>query len=390
MLKVDPYEKLDENQTSDNQTRSEDENTKTIRKDAILSVIIDAFSSLMRAKPTQAASSISYYSLFSIFPLILFIVVVLSFFLEYTVIQKEIILLFSTIIPGSETFIIENLQNILSNRTTTSITATITLLWSGSGAFNGIISNIHLAWPESKGRGYFVNRFFAIIGIILIILSLVSLTVVALSLNFSEIFSLFDIHVSNFLRILLDIVLKYILPVLLLYAAFYLLYHKVPTVEVDQQAAKIGAWVTSLTWRIFTTLFGIFILSPLNKYDLVYGSVTTIILLLLYIFICALIILFSAHLVAAITHYKIKKGIPFSQHTVKVQAAPKPKKARRSIRELSDQAGEKFANWTQKKIMHAATKQPKLNEQLEKMEAEGKLNQIKQKLKDFFGVLFRW
>ena len=390
MLKVDPYEKLDENQNPDNQTQSEQENIKTIRKDAILSVIIDAFSSLVRTKPGQAAASISYYSLFSIFPLILFIIVVLSFFLEYTVIQKEIILLFSSIIPGSETFIIENLQNILSNRTSTSLTAAITLLWSGSGAFSGVINNIHLAWPESKGRGFFVNRFFAIIGIILIILSLIALTVVALSLNFSEIVSLFNIHVSTFLRTLLDIVLQYILPVLLVYAAFYLLYHKVPAVEVDQQAARIGAWVTSLTWRIFTAIFGIFILSPLNKYDLVYGSVTTIILLLLYIFICALIILFSAHLVAAITHYKIKKGIPFSQNTVKVQAAPKPKKERKSIAELSDQAGEKFANWTQNKIIKAAEKQPKLNEQIEKMKTEGKLDQIKQALKDFFASLFRW
>lgn len=390
MLKVDPYEKLDENQNPDNQTQSEQENIKTIRKDAILSVIIDAFSSLARTKPGQAAASISYYSLFSIFPLILFIIVVLSFFLEYTVIQKEIILLFSSIIPGSETFIIENLQNILSNRTSTSVTAAITLLWSGSGAFSGVINNIHLAWPESKGRGFFVNRFFAIIGIILIILSLIALTVVALSLNFSEIVSLFNIHVSTFLRTLLDIVLQYILPVLLVYAAFYLLYHKVPAVEVDQQAARIGAWVTSLTWRIFTAIFGIFILSPLNKYDLVYGSVTTIILLLLYIFICALIILFSAHLVAAITHYKIKKGIPFSQNTVKVQDAPKPKKDRKSIAELSDQAGEKFANWTQNKIIKAAEKQPKLNEQIEKMKTEGKLDQIKQALKDFFASLFRW
>jgi uncharacterized BrkB/YihY/UPF0761 family membrane protein len=87
--------------------------------------------------------------------MLLFMVVVLSYFLEITVIQQEIILILEKILPGSETLVIENMQNILSSRFTTSITAAITLLWSGSGVFNCIIYNIHLAWPIA-GRVYFI------------------------------------------------------------------------------------------------------------------------------------------------------------------------------------------------------------------------------------------
>jgi len=196
VLKSSSFEDLNEDQRSIEQTQAELENKKAIRKDAILSTIIDAFSSLIRTRPTQAAASISYYALFSVFPLILFVVVILSYFIEFTVIQKEIILLLENIIPGSETYVIENLQNILNNRTSTSIAASITLLWSSSRAFNGIISNIHRAWPESKGRGYFVNRFFAILGIIAIIVFLVALTVFSVAINFSELVLLFDFQIN--------------------------------------------------------------------------------------------------------------------------------------------------------------------------------------------------
>jgi YihY family inner membrane protein len=390
LLKFDPYEKQDENLHSEHEIQSESEDKKTIRKDAFLSVTIDAFSSLMRSNPAQAAASISYYSLFSMFPLILFIIVILSFFLEYTVIQKEIILLFSSIIPGSETFIIENLQNILTNRTTTSINATITLLWSGSGAFNGIISNIHQAWPESKGRGYLVNRLFAILGIILIIVTLIAISMGAITLDISKIIPLFDLHVSRILGSLLDILLQYVLPILLLYAACFLLYYHVPAVEVDKQAARIGAWLTSLTMRVFTGVFGLFILSPLNKYDLVYGSLTSIILLLLYIFFSALIILFSAHLVAAITHYKIKKGIPFYQHQEEKRFKTKAAKTWKRFADYVQLTARKIARWAEDQILHTASRRPQFRKHIERMKSNGKLDQIRQVIKDFFASLFRW
>ena len=59
---------------------------------------------------------------------------------------------------------------------------------------------------------------------------------------------------------------------------------------------------------LFTKFFSAFLISPFNKYDAVYGSVTVIIILLLYIYVMAYIVLCGAHLCAAITHYRRKRG----------------------------------------------------------------------------------
>ncbi len=308
MLESNAFRHMKNKRNQDGISAIELEKKNAIRIDAILSVTIDAITSLVKTNPVQAAASISYYSLFSLFPMLLFMVVVLSYFLEITVIQQEIILILEKILPGSETLVIENMQNILSSRFTTSITAAITLLWSGSGVFNCIIYNIHLAWPESRGRGYFINRAFAISAIIVICFLLAATLIFTMLFNLSDSMLVFDIRVNKIIRFLISFATSYLLPTVLVYFAAFVLFYYVPSVRVDRIGARIGALLTAVVWRVFTYLFSIYILSPFNTYDVIYGSVAMIILILFYVYVSALFILFSAHLVASITHYKNKQA----------------------------------------------------------------------------------
>ena len=166
--------------------RSERSNLGTVRKDAFLTVVVDMATSVGRAGVTQAAAAISYYSLFSLFPLVLFLVVIFSYFVDVAAVKELILDLLGTIGSGVDTIIVENIQGIFEKRATTSITAALTLLWSGSGAFSSIIQNVHNAWPESKGRGFLVNRALAITGILFTVLILGTLLI------FSIINDLFD------------------------------------------------------------------------------------------------------------------------------------------------------------------------------------------------------
>lgn len=292
---------------SDTKAQKERKEARTIQIDAVISVIIDSFLTMFNNNPAQSAASISYYTLLSAFPLLLFMVIFLSYFLDVTVIQQQIINALQNILPGTETLVIENLQTILVNRGQTSLFASVMLLWSGSGAFNGIISNIQKAWPETRGRGYFINRFIAIASIILIVLVISALIMFNFVFNLSEALALFNIELNPFIQFLVRIFSSYVIPCGLLYLIGYLLYCYIPPVNVDRSAARIGAILFAILLRIFSFVFGMYLLSPLNRYDLVYGSVAVIVLALLYVYIVAFIVLYFAFLVAAITHYKQRK-----------------------------------------------------------------------------------
>ena len=325
------------------------QNAQTVRStrrfDAFLAVVIDSLTGLFNNNPAQAAAAIAYYFLFSIFPLFLFIVIVLSYFLDINVIQSEMIKFVQELVPGAEVLITENLQNLLDNRGTTSILASISLLWSGSGMINGIISNVQRAFPETNQRGYFVNRALAIA------LILLAIALIAIILTFSFVFSVsdalayFNIKLTPAIQVGIRIISGYVLPILFLYLAGFVVYYMIPTARVDRGAARIAALLFAVVWRAFSILFGRYVLSPLNRYSLVYGSVTVIVLLLLFIYFTAFIILYPAHLAAAITHYKQRRAgllasAPINPEPIRRKLKEKPrrkgKNAQSSARTLSD------------------------------------------------------
>lgn len=283
-------------------------NGSTRRFDAVMAVTIDSITSLFNNMPAQAAASIAYYFFFSVFPLFLFIVIVLSYSLDIAYVQEKMVSFVQDLVPGAEVLISENLQSLLANRGSSSILASVSLLWSGSGMINGIIFNVQKAFPETNTRGYFINRALAIILILLAIVLIAGILTFSFVFNISDALASFNITITKSLSTVINIFSAYILPILFLYLAGFILYYVIPTAKVDRAAARIAALLFAVVWRAFSIVFGKYILSPMNRYDVLYGSVTVIVLLLLFIYFTAFIILYPAHLAAAITHYKQRRA----------------------------------------------------------------------------------
>ncbi len=321
-----------------------DMRSSTRRFDALAAVIVDSLTSMINNIPGQAAASIAYYFLFSIFPLFLFVVIMLSYFLDINYVQQELTRFVQEIIPGAEILIIENLQSLLDNRGSNTILASISLLWSGSGMISSLIFNVQKPYPETNRRGYFINRALAIIFIIILILLIAGVLIFSIVFNLSDALAFFDITLTRSIQVLINLFSTYILPIIFLYVAAFVLYYMVPTAKVDRGAARISSLLFAVVWRIFMILFSRYVLSPMNRYDLVYGSVTTIALLLLFIYFSGFIILYFAHLTAAITHYKQRRtgqmaSAPINPKPIRTQTARSKKKgksSRNNTRTLSD------------------------------------------------------
>ena len=84
------------------------------------------------------------------------------------------------------------------------------------------------------------------------------------------------------------------------------LYLWVPNTTVRWRDAFWGALVATLAGEIATKAFTWYLSSGFVQYELVYGSLATIVALMLWIYIGSLIILFGAHLSAAIARHILK------------------------------------------------------------------------------------
>ncbi len=270
-------------------------------------ILWDSIQSFVEARATEAASSIAYYALFSIFPLLIFVIGFASSFLEDSAIQQLIFNFVEETLPEFFQDLIKgNIEQALALRGSVQIVGMIGLLWGASAVFTIITHNIDRAWHIAEERNFIFGRLagLGMIGAItagLVVLWLVSTTMfnilpaLEIPLQNGQSIPLYDSYTWRWLA--------QFLPLFLIFFTFVNLYKWTPNTTVKWREAVGGAAVSALGWELAQRGFSWYLTSGWARYQLVYGSLGAVIAFLLWLYVNALIVLFGAHLSAAIASH---------------------------------------------------------------------------------------
>lgn len=269
----------------------------------VLGIVLNAFERFGEARGSQAAAGMAYYAVFSLFPLLLALIAGGTYVLdlERADVRQRVLQLITEAIPVSRQLIERNIDQVLEARGTVGLIGLVGALWSGSGVFTILSTHINRAWPESEPRGFFRQRLvaFGMVGTlgILLVASVIASTVLSL---------LPDFQVPIVERAITDTVLWQILvtvvPWLLILLLFTGLYRWVPNTTVSWKAALWSGAVAAVFWELASTGFAFYVRSGLARYELVYGSLGTVVALMFWAFLGSWIAIFGAHLGVAIAH----------------------------------------------------------------------------------------
>ena len=270
-----------------------------------LGVLRHALNNFNLVHAAEASASLAYYGLFSIFPLLLAVVSIGSIFLEGELVKVELLEIITQWIPVSADAVNSQVTTVLNLRGPVTVVAIISLLWSGSNVFEKVIVNVNRAFPQGSRPGFFKSRGMALLIIVVMILrfgtSLLSSTVV-------EIFpaaenALFGKLISS-ARAWIEVL--QIAPLVLKFFLFLAVYSWIPqSASILFKARLIGALVTAVLWELSSRLLGWAISSGFTNYEIIYGSLASIMALMFWLYLSSYILFFGAHLVHAIdTHIK--------------------------------------------------------------------------------------
>ena len=270
-----------------------------------LGVLRHAFNNFNLVHAAEASASLAYYGLFSIFPLLLAVVSIGSIFLEGELVKVELLEIITQWIPVSADAVNSQVTTVLNLRGPVTVVAIISLLWSGSNVFEKVIVNVNRAFPQGSRPGFFKSRGMALLIIVVMILlfgtSLLISTVV-------EIFpaaenALFGKLISS-ARAWIEVL--QIAPLVLKFFLFLAVYSWIPqSASILFKARLIGALVTAVLWELSSRLLGWAISSGFTNYEIIYGSLGSIMALMFWLYLSSYILFFGAHLVHAIdTHIK--------------------------------------------------------------------------------------
>jgi membrane protein len=256
---------------------------------------------------TQAAAGMAFYAFFSLFPLLLFLVVGTSYILEVESAYNYVIENVYRVLPTAQSLIDANLQLVLNSRGAISLVSLAGFVWSSTSFFSILTRNINRANPISTKRGFFEDRVVAL-GMIALLalllgLSLLSNTITGV-LPKINILSIGEtpLHETIVWRYFIKLI-PYLITLLLLTA----LYRYIPKEKVGWRGVLISAPLAALLWQGATKIFTWLIQGGLVQYELIYGSLGTLAGLLFWVYLISLITIFGAHL-SAVIDLKISKN----------------------------------------------------------------------------------
>jgi membrane protein len=243
---------------------------------------------------SHMAAGVAYYALFSLFPLLLGLIAILSFFLESEEIQTQVIELTGGFLPGSDLFVQDNLDAALGLRGALGLFSVIGMLWSGSAIFGALNRSINRAWDIHTDRPIYKGKprqLLMALGVgLLFALSFSSATVVRTAESLSQ----YDVPILGFLVQQIGQILLQGFSFILVLAIFLLIYKFMPNTKTYWKYIWPGAVLGAVLFELAKNLFILYL--ERSTYQNIYGSITPVIVLLLWAYVSSLIVLAGAEL----------------------------------------------------------------------------------------------
>jgi membrane protein len=245
---------------------------------------------------SNLAASVSYYAFLSLFPLLLSILAIFGLFLPSESIQQNLINLVSNYLPGSRAILENNISDIIELRGTLGLLGILGLLWSGSGVINAMSHAINRAWDIKYEHPFLIRKprefIILFIGGLLILLSFGATTLLTRIGNLSLPVSGTIVNVGTALLALFFSLVVFTLT------------HKLAHLNSPSwRYIWPGAVLSTVLFEIAKLLFVLY-LNYFNHNDKIYGSIASVMVLLVWIYLSSYILLLGAEFSAMIFRSK--------------------------------------------------------------------------------------
>ena len=260
-----------------------------------IKILAHVISEMITRDANHLAAGVAYYAIFGIFPFLLGMMVISGLFLEAEVIQAKLLEFVMGNLPGSDHLIAGNIVFIDSHRTELIVIAVVGVLWSSSSVFGAISRMVNRAWGIYQGQPFYVHRvehllFLLSLGLYFLFwFAVTSITQIILNVDLGSPVQEF-IRESGALNLLVRLAAWFVSAV-----GFLLVYRFLPNCEVKWRYVWVGTLVASTLFEIGKEIFALY-LTQYGRYDLLYGSIASTIVFLLWVFLSALILTLGAEI----------------------------------------------------------------------------------------------
>lgn len=270
---------------------------------------INRLASILGSHHTGAyAAQAAYFFVLSLIPIILLPLTMVQF---TPVTRQDVMAAVTQVFPTSVEGLISSIVDQVYRQSSTIIPVTIIVaLWSAGKGVLAMTSGMNLIYENTETRNYFYLRlrasFYTVIFILAIVLSL------SLSVFGNSISIIVYKHVPV-LTTIMDFLIRIrtLLTLVVLTLFWDMVYKYLPNrtnlSKTTMKQQLPGAVFTSCGWLLISFIFSVY-LDIFTGFSSMYGSLTTIILIMLWLYVCMYVILLGGELNALLEGLEERRG----------------------------------------------------------------------------------
>lgn len=263
-------------------------------------IIADSIRAFSYDNCLTLAAAISFYALFSLLPLMFLFFSLIGFVLgTETWLFERILQFVKESLPYLSDSIVADIKGLIDNRKVFGWIGIILLIWSAEFVILAIRDAMNIIFGEAGKVGFIKTRLI-VWGVFfiwcLVFLISIGLPVAAEILSRIKIAAI-GIDISYYLA--RSITFKYFMPVIIMIVAVAFIFKIMVGRNIRTKHAILGSIIFSVLWEAAKHLFALY-LTHFGSFNKMYGSLGAIMIMLLWIFYSAVILLFSAEFIASV------------------------------------------------------------------------------------------
>lgn len=250
------------------------------------------------------AAQLAYYFLLAIFPLLIFLLTLVPLF---QIDQATITQMIEDYAPSNIASMLDStLSDVLSSSSGGLLSVgLIVTLWSASNGMTALMNAFNVAYDVEDNRNFIVSK----------LLSIMFTVVLSLSVILTFVLIVFGEQIGNLMFGVIGLdsqfqtlwnILRSILPLLLVFVVFLVMYTTAPNVRLKVKSVLPGALFTTIAFLLASWGFSLYI-SNFNNYSATYGSIAGVIILILWLYITGVIIILGAQINAIMHKRTLRK-----------------------------------------------------------------------------------
>jgi membrane protein len=244
--------------------------------------------------PKDRAASIAYFTFLSLFPLILGIVAISGFFLKSAEAQVRVNEFIVELFPVSADLVTRNLDGLVRSRGAAGLTSVIVLIWSASKMVAALSRGINSSLKLNRPYAFYLSplrNFGLTLSVTLLILVTIAVTPMVDLLDELEL-AFIGNRGNAIISLFAGLTTGFVVTSILL-GIIYLL---IPFKRSYWKDLLPGILVAALLIELGKELF-VYYVGNVSRYDTVYGSISSIILLLIWLYFSTRVVLYGTEVI---------------------------------------------------------------------------------------------